>query len=409
MLALTGRILRGRSFRAAAWSLGAQVISKLAMLALLSSFARATDVRATGRLLVVLGYALIAFVLLDAGLSTWLQRQAALGEDVRDRSLLLSRIPLMPVWFIACLTPAAFGLYPFEHAPLVVALSGSLTLSAAALGRLQGALRIAESSGAQAVGRLAQTALAAIYLARPSLASVPLTIAGLALCELVVALIASTRMDKLLRAPMAARAILRQGAPHAANSVLNVLYNRADVVIVAAVAGSVVAGSYGPASQIQNALSAVPVALSVTVLSVAAQSTGAVGRAFFRRTLLISCSVSALLGTACATTAHLWVPLVLGQGFQATVPALRVLALALPLSAAAFILSQFSLGIGRAPRVTASIALAFSTTLALHIVLTPRFGAVGAAFAAASREVVIVSVLALYLFIDRRRVAADAL
>ena len=67
------------------------------------------------------------------------------------------------------------------------------------------------------------------------------------------------------------RITLRRALPYASNSVLNIAYNRLDVVIVAALTSVGQFGAYAPASRIQDALYLLPGSLSVVAVPMMAR------------------------------------------------------------------------------------------------------------------------------------------
>lgn len=105
-----------------------------------------------------------------------------------------------------------------------------------------------------------------------------------------------------------------------------------------------------------------------------------------------------LLGAGLAATAPLLISVLLGPGYEAAVPVLRVLALLLPLVALSNVLGiQWMLPLGLDRNFNTIIATAGLLNLGLAILLAPRLGALGMALAVVVAEAFVTGGMYLYL------------
>ena len=109
------------------------------------------------------------------------------------------------------------------------------------------------------------------------------------------------------------------------------------------------------------------------------------------------------LGAGLAVAAPLVVRILLGPGYDSSVPVLRGLALLVPLSGASSALAmQWLFPLGMERRVTTVILIAGMVNVGLAVLLAPRFAQMGMVWAVLGAEVFIVAALARYA--GRRRV-----
>lgn len=202
-------------------------------------------------------------------------------------------------------------------------------------------------------------------------------------------------------APAAGR-VLRACLPYAGSNFLSLVYNRGDVLLVGLLAGTAAAGNYAPASQLQNIVVALPALLTAGLVSATAtdkrrsEDLAVVHSACHRaaRTgLIIALPVSA----AVFVLAPLLTERLLGAGLAGATTPVRIIIWVLPLLVIVFPVSQALIAVGEARNVTLLTGLGFGVSAGLHVILDPRFGAVGGAVASAARDpIALIGLIILY-------------
>jgi O-antigen/teichoic acid export membrane protein len=153
-----------------------------------------------------------------------------------------------------------------------------------------------------------------------------------------------------------------------------------DVAVLGAVAGTAVAGVFAPASRLVPALLLVPG--TYTQLLLGRLSAGQA-----------SLTVRRLAGVALFTTmsfltlavlADIWVPLLLGEGYRASVDVIRVVTASLVFAALSSTIASSLHATDRAAYVAVAVWTGATTTIGLVAVLGAAYGAMGAAVAVAA-------------------------
>jgi O-antigen/teichoic acid export membrane protein len=188
-----------------------------------------------------------------------------------------------------------------------------------------------------------------------------------------------------------------RSAPFAANGFLILVYNRLDVAIVAALASTVQAGIYAPASRIQDALMIGPMTIIAALAPVAAREFGQNRNIrAVKRPLAISILLSLIFAVPIAVGVAVFAPrivqVVLGPHYVDAVVPIQVLAMSIPFIAVGAPVSAALVAIDRPGASTAMIGAGFVVAVGGMILLTPRYGAVGAAWAGMLREPVIAAI-----------------
>jgi O-antigen/teichoic acid export membrane protein len=193
---------------------------------------------------------------------------------------------------------------------------------------------------------------------------------------------------------------LRLALPYAANSMINISLHRLDVVIVALLMSAAQMTAYAPASRIQDALYVLPAAVAAVALPHLARERG--GPESGRRMLR---TVRRLWRIGLAVTVPTLIVLVvfmpdairlaLGPEYVAAASPSRIIVWAIPAAVIGGPLLAFLVATGRGAQTTLAFATALAVSLALHLLLDPRFGAEGAAVATVGRDVAIAAVAAL--------------
>jgi O-antigen/teichoic acid export membrane protein len=185
-------------------------------------------------------------------------------------------------------------------------------------------------------------------------------------------------------APVARAEFLRDVFPIGLGIVLSAVYFRVDVLLVERWAGTEAVAGYNAVFRLIDALRLFPAALLAVVLPMLCAASD------LRPVARVSAGVSAfgvLAGAAVWVTADRSVPLLFGSAYVWAVPALRILALSLPLLCLNFALTHQLVAWNRQRAYAAICAGALALNLALNAWLIPLKSVEGAAWATLGTEV----------------------
>ncbi len=404
-----------RRIRAAlGWTLGGDSASKVAVLLLNLLAARQLAPTEFGLYVGILATSLLGSAFWDAGVSTLVSvevaKKSAPVMQALGRALSL-RLPTLPIWGVVL----ALGYWvlarsqPVDPAVLLVFSLASLlsSIEIPVLAALRARLGFRDATFASAAGRWTTTGLAAVaFLAASAHEALVILALATAAGEAV-----TTGLGLLLLRPWVASSrtgewdpsgiTLRRALPYASNSVLNVAYNRLDVVIVAALTSASQFAAYAPASRIQDALYLLPGSLSA--VAVPTLSRYAVGHDVAR-------SMSGLVrklwivGVALALPASLVlfvvmpqaISLLLGSAYADSATPTRILMWSMLLAVLGAPLLGVLIALDRGVDTTRAFAAAFIVSIVLHCTLDWWLGAIGAAIASLSRDAANIVVAAYY-------------
>ena len=193
-------------------------------------------------------------------------------------------------------------------------------------------------------------------------------------------------------APVMGRA-LRLGAGLALLMALSLLYQRSGVLLLSLLDGDAAAGAYSAAARVVEALKALPAAFFGAMFPIlAAHREPAADRAY-RRAFAALVLVSCLLAAITALLARPILALLFGPGFDAAVPALRIMVWSLPPTVVAFKLSLDLVVAGRERAAAAAVALTLLIGGGLSAWLISRWSLSGAALGLVVGEVAQVIIL----------------
>jgi O-antigen/teichoic acid export membrane protein len=395
------------------WSLAFQATSKLSLLLTLFLAASLLGVRDFGILASLQGLSYLTGFVADCGSSMLLEREVAAGRASTALLSMAVRLRLIVVVPAAILVVIATGLYTRDLG--ITSLATVFAIAAVAAnssaltdGLLQGQLRFRESALSQSAGRLTfLLGVAVLWVLR--LHSL-LAIGGMfALGEVMIAAIQSrVLVGSLQFAPADDESLprgMRSALPYWLNSVFNLTYNRADTAIVLLLAGTVQAGLYAPASSLQTALMVVP-GIAVTGLPnlgarLFSQGSHDVLRAMLRRALFGGVSLGLVCAVGMTALGSLIYGILGSSAFHASVVPAVILSWSLPFYAAEHALLGYLIAVGRPRATTWGYGAALFTALVGLVLLTPAYGAVGAAIGSMLREPVATIVLAVVAFRGR--------
>lgn len=404
------------------WSFLQQSVSKASALLAIIVGARMLGVADLGLFVSLQAVMVLSVPVWDLGLSPMITRDIAAGEVALRpmlRRAMMARLLLLPAWLAV-----------FAGGARLVGIGGGQSMVAGAIlaataltmgidmlldAGLRGHLQFRASALAGSAGRVVVAAAVLLIALFQPPAVLPAMAAGFLAGELTTLafMVIASRRLLLRRETRDAVGItgstfrsLRRSLPYALNGFFTVVYNRMDVVIVAAVAGVACAGLYSPASQAQNALMLLPLSAVAAATPLAARRyAGGKGldgvREVFKLSTLLSCCVTLPATLVVIVFARPLIMLSLGDQFHGSVAATQILALSLPFIAIEGPMISVLLATGRAPASTLIFASGMVVAVAGLIVLTPRWGAEGAAWASMAREPVIVAVSALLLLRGR--------
>jgi O-antigen/teichoic acid export membrane protein len=400
-----------RLFRAGAWSLVSLTGAKVCVAAALVLTARLLPVTSFGVLVEVQAVAVFVPSVWDLGVSGWLLRDVAAGvhepggalkSAARARALTFV-VPLIIWTLVLALLPQA------RNSPGLVALFFLTSIcigSSALLGALlQAELRFGLSTAGTLAGRIV-TVLALAILTLTKTHDLVATAGSYTVGEFVILAVFATTLRRRLVAPAVTtpfRAVLRKSRPYALNGIVNVAYNRADVLTVGLFGGTLAAAQYAPASRIQDALFIVPSVVGMSLMPVAAHRWQ---RPDAAKALKRAASLGAL-GSAAITIpvvlavfflAPSLVPFFLGHAYDGSLAPIRIIiwsAIFVAIAEPYFSILYASGAVRDLNRVYLQIGL---VSILGQAVLSHTFGAVGGAIASAAREP-----LAVYLGVATTR------
>ena len=220
----------------------------------------------------------------------------------------------------------------------------------------------------------------------------PLLVASLLLADVVVAAYAWVRVARRVherggrlagRPDLGlARRMAAFGARSQVGGILNLLNLRLDVVVLGALTGPAEVGVYVVASKYAELLRLPGLALTwVTYPKFAARRSGGWDHEWLRVGRLLALGVAAAV--LVASSAALVLPLAYGELFRAAVWPAVWICLGLVLEPAAGVGSGYLLGTGRPGLSSLVLGGGFAVTLVLDLLLIPRHGSLGAAWASA--------------------------
>lgn len=386
------------------WTFALQAISKGSVLVSTILYARILTTTELGVFAAMQATVILAVSLWDTGFSSMLSREIAASEIRSDsilRTAVRQRLIFLPL-FALVLGTGWFVIEGQSHEVAVafalVALSGLvLGISTIFDGIIRAWLDFRTASLAQIYGRLASIFLLTLLTVMHPNSPVVAAAAVVALTELMVL---GTLVFGLWRSgsigamvsgvslPMAE--ITRRSWPFAANGFFTIVYNRADILLVVALAGSVQAGLYAPASRVQDALMMVPSVAAAGLIQIIArtstQADSIESNSVFRLSVFISLGVTIPLVAIAVVCLPWFIPAFLGDEYTGAITPSRILALSVPMAALEAPLLSLLIAKGFARLSTLTYATALLASLVGHLILTPKLGATGAATASLLRE-----------------------
>jgi O-antigen/teichoic acid export membrane protein len=372
----------------------------------------------------ILATSLLASAFWDAGVSTLVsveiaRKSAPLGR-VLGRALAL-RLPTLPIWGLVLALGYAIlaRSQPVDVAVLIAFSLASVlaSIQIPVLAALRARLGFRDATVASAAGRWTTTVIVAIAFLVADVRPALLILAAAHVAGEAV----TTGLGFALLSPRAAGTkagdsghsgiTLRRALPYASNSVLNVAYNRLDVVIVAALTSASQFAAYAPASRMQDALYLLPGSLSIVAVPLMAryarERDAATHMAALVRKLWIGGAALAIPGSVVLFVLMPEViSVLLGSAYADSAAPTRILMWSMLLATIGAPLLSVLIALDRGVDTTRAFAAAFAVSIFLHCALDWWLGAIGAAIASLSRDAANVLVAALYTRRALRNLAA---
>jgi len=213
--------------------------------------------------------------------------------------------------------------------------------------------------------------------------AIPLLVTALAVNVVmaVVALVLAARVTPLRpRADLSWwPSLLRTALPFAVLTLLNVLYSRADAVLVFQIKGKDAAGLYGLTYRLVDTLLVVAISPFNAAALPAFNRIAARSTDDLRRLVLSGLRITLVVGVAVAVAATAYAPTILtvvsgGDYYLAAVPALRWLAWSFPCFTVLAILYNAIYAAHRAGAMAVIFGLTLVFNVALNLLLIPRYG-----------------------------------
>jgi O-antigen/teichoic acid export membrane protein len=213
-------------------------------------------------------------------------------------------------------------------------------------------------------------------------------VVGLLLADLVAIFVATLRLARrgFFEAPgrpalAQARKLSAFGARGQAGNLLSLLNFRLDFVLLAAMTGPAVLGSYAVASKFAEVLRLPSLSLSWVLYPRFAKDDAAQAESRARRLIPRAGLLTVAGAVPLALTAGFIVPAVFGEDFRPAIVPAQILLLGLSIEGIAGVITAFLYGRGRPGLNSLATGGGLVLTVVLDLLLIPRFGAVGAAWA----------------------------
>lgn len=391
------------------WSLLGDGAAKLALLASSAIALLALEVAQFGLLASIQAAAYLSAALWDFGSGQLLIREIAAGR-VEPSSWLhaLKRVRLLTLPLGLGALAAALALVlsasPGSGWRYLMALAATLAIGSwgAAVAALTGRMEFGHVARVVAASRWAGLAVGVVLLlVTPADARLDVLLLAWLLGESIGALIA-LRLALRNGTTRGVALRLRDTAPLAMNSVVQIAYNRFDIVLIASLSSPAIVGAYATASRIQDALFLLPSAGSAMMLPFASHrhsgeqegtTVPADTRRLLRKTWTAVGVPSLAIALLVVVGAPHAVPFLLGPTYEASIVPIQIVALSAPIVALNAPLASVVIARGQPAFVTLGLIGAFATVLAVNLSLIQTLGARAPALAATLREVPVFVIL----------------
>lgn len=376
----------------------ADVVSKSVTLIVTVVAARVLSPSEFGVLALAMTTGWLLSVASDAGLPLFLAKQAAqpaLGRPMSVTSVL--RVVRLRSWFGA-LALACGMIVGFFAAPRGTAVAFILIvlaqLTTAVVDTLSHGYRGIDRSDIESKLTLAvrlATGVTAVWLllASPSLLGLAIVMAALPLAGLLLSIGIATRVFRSNTndaVDLSSRRLVREIGPLGAGILISALYFRCDVYFIEWWFGIDVVGIYNAAFRIVEALRLFPAAVLAVAFPFLCRAGD--GRPVRQLGALLFASGTLVMAVLLTTSAKV-LDVLYGTRFVEAAPALRILALALPLFFANYALTHQVIAWQGQHSYLAITVVALGSNLVGNLALIPSYGMTGAAASTLLTEIVV--------------------
>jgi O-antigen/teichoic acid export membrane protein len=386
-----------RNVNLVAYKASADVVSKTVTLVVTVAAARVLAPEAFGVLALAMTTGWLLGVASDAGLPLYLARSVARGDGSLHaviRAVMRLRILLAIIGLVAGVAVAAIwapASYVAAFLLIVIAqLAGAVLETLSHVYRGLGRSEI--ESTLTLVQRLLTALLAgAVLYAQPSLFLVSIALAVPPVLALAVSFGISARLVPRETVPAAAmilapRNVLRDAAPIGFGILVSALYFRCDVYFLNYWRGLETVGMYNAVFRLVEAMRLLPAAVLAVVFPELCRATTTQPM----KRLAIVLGATGLLAMAFTfTSAEGIVHLTYGEAYYGAVNALRILSLSLPFFFLNYALTHQVIAWDGQRRYLAITCAALAANVIANVLLIPRYGMVGAAWATLLTELVV--------------------
>jgi len=184
--------------------------------------------------------------------------------------------------------------------------------------------------------------------------------------------------------------LIATSLPFAMSGIFILIYNRLDVVIVAARSGELQAGLYAPASRIQDALMLFPTIAVAALLPIASrrlvQDPNSSSLHTITTPMILALTFSIPTTIVATISAPTFTHISLGSDYSRSVVPIQILAISVPFSAISAPIMAHFVASNRPALASTMIFMGFVISLGGIYLAAPQYGANGAAVASALRE-----------------------
>ena len=380
-------------------ALAGDVASKVGALAVVVLSARLLSVAEFAVLAMGLAAAGLLGSFLDLGAGTLLTRDGAASRSDRGallRGLLRARAPIaLTVIVVSVVVGALLGQPLTAVAIAVLGVAGALSLS------VLGLFRSCQDIRPEAIQRLAAGLLSIGAVAVIGLAAVPRADAVLGALAVVTLVTLAPLVWLAPRIADFGRSVdpvkaLKLAAPIGLLALATVAYYRSGTLVLAALDDAHATAMFGIAASVAFGMLMLPNAITTALLPrLAAEADFASLIACSRRALGWTVVLAVALAASAAAVVPIGLPLVLGPEYREAGAPFAILCLGIPLIASSGVVGTALLSVGRLRLLGIQVGVSLAVNLLALALLVPFLGAVGAALATVTCEIVGLAILVL--------------
>jgi O-antigen/teichoic acid export membrane protein len=316
------------------------------------------------------------------------------------------------LWAIA--TPVLHAVFFPSVAPAVVALAGLTVLTQLLFATSKACLQgLDDLPGTNWAILLEELLFLPVYLALWALdmEGNGAIVAGLLFADVVPTMISSARLARrgFFRAPgrptlALARRVSAFGARGQIGNLISLLNYRLDFVLLGALTGPAVLGSYAVASKFAELLRLPSLSMYWVLYPRFAKDDPPEAESRARRLIPRAGLLTAVGAVPLALAAGFVVPAIYGEAFRPAIVPAQIILVGLSIEGVAGVITAFLYGQGRPGLNSIATGVGLAVTIGLDLLLIPPLGAVGAAWASTAAYLTTTGMLiAWFYFLSRRQ------